>query len=237
MINVGIIGSSFSEGDQNNPIEGNPNSKFLTDIFKEYNTNKEINFYSLAKGGAGTEEYLGDIIYLKQKCNIKILLIEIIENRSGCNSLKTELKNLDLSSVVDKKEFIRFYQKNYRRIYKHLGTKTVIDNTGWIKKEIAFITLHDIVQTLNLCDLLDIKPIVWCYRLLEDDNSFFSKYFHKLKLPLEKFDNFETVSKRFFKKYKGKKELYILDKGDHLNDNANIELVKDFLLPKIYELT
>ena len=70
MINIGIIGSSYSEGGMNidvQNIEGKPNSKFLTDIFKEYNTNNEINFYSRARGGLGSEQFLSDVIYLKQK--------------------------------------------------------------------------------------------------------------------------------------------------------------------------
>ena len=76
---------------------------------------------------------------------------------------------------------------------------------------------------------------MWCYQSAD----LILKYVRKLNLPIKKFDNFYEVYERFFKKYNGKEELFLIDapKMNHLNNNANIELVKNFLLPEIYELT
>ena len=234
MINVGIVGSSYSEGGQNNRIEGKTNSKFLTDIFKEYNTNNEINFYSRARGGLGSEQFLSDVIYLKQKYNISILLIEIIENRSK-NQLKnqhTVYKEIIKKSNYDRNLFLDLFKEKRLGLYENHWPKFTPKN------ERLFFTIHDIVQTLNLCNLLNIKTITWLYRQLPEN--------------IEVFDSMKLVDVKwglssdwtggigffeyFFKKYNGKEELFTVD-SDHLNDECNVELVKDFLLPKIYERT
>jgi len=232
MINIGIVGSSYSYG--RNVIRGDHPDIFLIDIFKEYNKNEEFDFYSLAKWGIGTETYLSNVIFLKQQYNIKILFIELIENRELASIKLTVPEGISstLKRLSNKNKFIQLYKSRDNGIrhigYNHSNTPNV--EATVFNDEIVFLTIHDIIQTLNLCELLNIKPILWSLNVVGD----IIRLACNLKLHINRFDNFYTVFERFFKKYNGNEELFTQD-GYHLNYNANIELVKDFLLPKITE--
>ena len=236
MINIGIVGSSYSYG--RNVIRGDHPDIFLIDIFKEYNKNEEFDFYSLAKWGIGTETYLSNVIFLKQQYNIKILFIELIENRELASIKLTVPEGISstLKRLSNKNKFIQLYKSRGNEI-KHIGyigrgrqTQPRREGQTVFNDEIVFLTIHDIIQTLNLCELLNIKPILWSFNVAGS----IIRLACNLKLHINRFDNFYTVFERFFKKYNGNEELFTQD-GYHLNYNANIELVKDFLLPKITE--
>lgn len=234
MINVGIVGSSYSEM-ENIYDKGRKETKSMITWLQEINKNRDLLFFSRAKGGLGSEQFLSDVIFLKQKYNISILLIELIENRAYCNIEKPddEIYKRVLNKSAKKDIFIDLYKENIRAFYKHTGTKSHLLGT-----ENLLFTVHDIIQTLNLCKLLSIKPIIWSYRQPEAT----IKYFNDMDVIDIKWGGKWdrgmgiTFYEYFFNKHKGEEELFTVD-GDHLNDSANEELIKDFLLPKIYEFT
>lgn len=234
MENVGIVGSSYSEM-LNDINEDQERTKSMITWLREINKNTDLRFFSTANGGLGSEQFLSDVIFLKQKHNISILLIELIENRAYCNLEKSGDKIY--KSVLDKSTkkdiFIDLYKENIKAFYKHTGA-----NIHSLGTENLLFTAHDIIQTLNLCKLLSIKPIIWSYRQPEAT----IKYFNDMDVIDIKWGGKWdrgmgiTFYEYFFNKHKGEEELFTID-GDHLTDSANKELIKDFLLPKIYEFT
>ena len=253
--NVGIVGSSFSSGNIN--LAKNAKSidwenysdddyimsdgkyhktRPLVDVLKTYS---EYNFYSLAEPGFGSEKYLSDVIYLKNKYDIDILLIEFIENRSS----RYHYSNSDhYSNIVDNNlhEFMDMYKESFgeQNIFKRIKGKewNQFLNDVNTPKTILFFTLHDIIQTMNLCKIANIIPIIWCY-CFWIGSSWNSKVDNFLKLyddDVIKFDKSYTALEYFYKKYNGNEKDFLCD-GCHLNDNGNIDLVQNFLLPRINE--
>ncbi len=237
MENVGIVGSSYSEMLSVIDIydKNQKRLKSMITWLQEINKNNNLLFFSRAKGGLGSEQFLSDVIFLKQKYNISILLIELIENRAYCNLEKPG--NAIYKSVLNKSAkkdiFIDLYKENIQAFYKHTGAQSHL-----LGAENLLFTVHDIIQTLNLCKLLSIKPIIWSYRQPEAT----IKYFNDMDVIDIKWGGKWdrgmgiTFYEYFFNKHKGEEELFTVD-GDHLTDSANEELIKDFLLPKIYEFT
>jgi len=241
MENVGIVGSSYSEMISIIDINSRDRktTKSMITWLQEINKNRDLLFFSRAKGGLGSEQFLSDVIFLKQKYNISILLIELIENRAYCNIEKSgnSIYKRILNKSTKKDIFIDLYKENIKAFYKHTGAKPHL-----LGAENLLFTAHDIIQTLNLCKLLDIKPIVWSFRLPETT----IKYFNDMDVIDikwgEKWDRGMGITfyEYFFNKHKGEEELFTVSdhiSRTHLNDSANEELIKDFLLPKIYEFT
>lgn len=279
MINVGIVGSSFSEGAQNIIVDGQflkdedcnyITTKNLVHIFKDYNENKELDFFSLADSGHGSEKYLSDIIYLKNKHDIKILLIELVENRAERMTPTkfeeyfkilnqtipvTNLERKDnISGIIEfghskgmsfplpfesynkgsEQNFENFLDKmkNSKDLYHyHDLNKLNVDKGKQGTKKIIFFTMHDIVQTLNLCKLLNIIPVIWHYISPPLIDYGFVKLYQN---SLIKFKKYLSAYEYFYKKNNGVSENFTCD-GHHLNDISNEELVSNFLLPKIQE--
>ena len=80
MINIGILGSSFSFGSDIisadwDKEKAGTQTKPLVFWFSKYQT-QDFDFINLANPGHGSEHYLENIIYLKQKFNVEKILIE-----------------------------------------------------------------------------------------------------------------------------------------------------------------
>lgn len=236
MINVGIVGSSFSFGDASHPVNNIPHTRLIVDILKEKNS-KNINFYSQAVGGRGSEIYLSSITFLKYMYDINILLVEIVEDREECNIQippkdKKIFKTLESYSNIE--DFLNLYKKYPLSLRNHIGTKILHEDEDYLKeqrKEIVMLSVSNIFETKILCKLLNIKPIFWSYFV----NPNVLNILKKCKFNFEKFDNFDIVYERYFKKHNGKHEYFIYDDGLHLNDKENEELCEDFFLPLIYK--
>ena len=238
MKNVGIVGSSYSEMMTVLDIydKDRKKTKSMITWLQEINKNKDLLFFSRAKGGLGSEQFLSDVIFLKQKYNISILLIELIENRAYCNIEKPDdaIYKSVLNKSAKKDIFIDLYKENIQAFYKHTGAKLYS-----LGAENLLLTAHDIIQTLNLCKLLNITPIVWSFRQPETT----IKYFNDMDVIDIKWGGKWDIGmgitfyEYFFNKHKGKEELFTVSDRTHLDDSANKELIKDFLLPKIYEFT
>ena len=269
MMNVGIVGSSFSSGkiniakdaktidwenysDADYELGGKYGDEFittkpLTQIFKDSDQDSKYNFHSLAKSGFGSEKYLSDVIYLKKRYDIKILLLEFIENRSTRyrpNSYEfygeiIQDSNLNSNKFMDLCKDEHSDSMLYERIHAKEWNRYL--NNENTPKSTLFFTLHNIIQTIDLCKLLGVFPIIWCFSIWMGSVKIFNfeptyyltslfKDHHLLRFG-KHYEAFEF----FYKKYNGKQRDFLCD-GCHLNDKANYDLVQNHLLPEIEKI-
>lgn len=234
---IGIVGSSYSMGSQlyNNPYyeEETLNklrTKALLPIFQkisyeEYDNGEE--FFSMAKSGQGTEQYLSHIIFLKKKYSINILLLEIVENRED-RLLKHEdnfyKKCMKLKSADVLFDTIYEYDINYEGSYT--------SDTGLLPlKRYNFFSWKDIITSIELCKLLNIKLILWCYNSIFDLGEYHKKFLTNCNIIY--FGKQFYAKEYFIRKHRAHDKIFC--DRDHLSDEQNEELVRDFLLPAIHK--
>jgi len=91
MINIGILGSSYSRGRHGESLYANYDRTLnkgdvpFEDWFEEFKTNPDYNFINVALPGHGTEHYLNKIVSLKRNKDIKAVVLECVGNRSMYN--------------------------------------------------------------------------------------------------------------------------------------------------------
>ena len=229
MKNVGILGSSFSVGSHHNPVTGENNLAQPFETWLEKYTS-DIKFYNSACSGKGTELYLNKIVYLKKKYDIDAVLMELINNRSMLN---VKSQDYDLNNITDElyedSASIWEYIRGITQPIDHSKVATKKDFAIWKKvheqvayKENAFEYwgILDCKQTIQLCDMLNIKVITW-------QKSF---DFRKWITPDISFGNHPNAHSYYVDKYDEKSILCDLV---HFNDATNEEMVRDFIAPSL----
>lgn len=242
---VGIVGSSYSVGMHHNPDGGDP----LALPFEKwlYEHTDGIEFFNSACAGKGSELYLNKLVYLKQKHDIDAMLIEFAWHRSSLNfrvmqdsyaQIQTET---DLSVIEDDVyrdsasawEYLRSITQPMNEPTFAVGNdfetwKEVQWNITAIENSQQFWGLLDTFQVINLCKMLNVKPILW---------SFFANLdgfpsFKNLKSNTEwiQFNEYGSATDYYTNKYS--KEAILCD-HTHFNDATNNEMIKDFIAPKL----
>lgn len=187
MTNIGIVGSSFSQGGDGRFVDG----EFLryTDFLHEYLKNEmpEHSFYNAARSGRGTERYLNNLVHLKERHDISHLLIEVIQNRSvnyfwyNEDQYETDLNNWndDLSyqySLLEDDDIVTYingvdssyFQKS---VYSDLSVndlqkwKDISAYSLYKSSHLRVLAARDITNTVKLCKMLNIIPIKWSFDL------------------------------------------------------------------------
>lgn len=234
---LGIVGSSFSVGNHNNPNVTEP----LALPFEHWFNDIEV--YNAACASKGTELYLSKVVYLKKRYDIDTLLMESVNNRSMLN-VKSTLENYqiikqesNIENIVNDVLYDSDSMYQYQRyLHQHIdfqqfGTKKSFNH--WIKfqEQIAtdikmneFWAMVDMSQTIDLCNMLGIKVVCWAH------------HWHMEKLPsfnnmiknhtYIKFGNFMNAIDYYSDKYG--KENIICD-SHHFNDSTNKEMVSEFI--------
>lgn len=239
---LGIVGSSFSVGCHYNPKTGKSD---LALPFESWFTDLDV--INAACASKGTELYLNKILYLKQKHNIDTLLLELINNRSMLN-FKTQLEeykviwksdNIDdiINDVYKDSSSMYKYQRYLHQDvdYKKFGTEKNYKIWKSYQEQIAadctaneFWALCDIKQSIDLCNLLNIKVITWAHHWhLEKIPVFSSVVKNAFHI---KFPNHYNALDYYVSKYR--KENVLCDSA-HFNDATNKEMIEDFIIPAI----
>ncbi|SVD53212.1 uncharacterized protein METZ01_LOCUS406066, partial [marine metagenome] len=205
MINIGILGSSYSRGqhyDKGNTVPtlkqtkktlANGNVPF-EHWFEKHKTKIDYNFINVALPGHGTEHYLNKIISLKRCEDIKAVVIESVGNRSGFNYFDEkvdanfrfiygrsiyELGRRLTKKEGDLKQLVRGMFNNNMGLLSYyencfvdtLGYKLNTADYKQYKKSALrlaridtsqeFFGFLDLYQSISLCNMLDIKCILW----------------------------------------------------------------------------
>lgn len=240
---LGIVGSSFSVGNHANPVTGKNDLALPFETWiKKYSNIEVINAACASKG---TELYLNKVLYLKKQHSIDTLLMEVINNRSMLNfktqtqSYKVIWKEHNIDTIInevfkDSKSMFEYQRYIHQEIdYNNFGTIQEYKCWKRFQESIAadctmneFWALIDMKQTVDLCELLDIKVVAW------------AKNWHMEQLPpfnsvignqtYIKFGDFMNAHDYYQDKY-GKEN--ILCDESHFTDSINEEMIKDFILP------
>lgn len=248
---VGIVGSSHSTG-EHGLADGSATVK-IDEHFKKYLKNTKI--INCAQGGKGSELFLRSIIYLKEKYDIKHLLMEFIHDRSDVNANISKLENIpefgggiypaiNTANTVDEilsmtieyshmYDLQTFISDNFVGIFKDLQKK----EKNW--REIQMVISSDynmrnywsmvnIGLSLKLCKLLNIRVVGWQQGPQFDDLPIFKDIISTT----DKFVMFDkyTNPKSFFNKKYGKN---ILCDVCHFKESIEEEMVRDFLIPAL----
>lgn len=249
-MNIGIVGSSFSVGSHHNPItKKNDLALPFETWFKKYCP--EHQYFNSACSGKGTELYLNKIIFLKERYDIDLLVLELINNRSMIN-VKTKQKNYEeinykkLSdiekNVYENSSSIWGYLRNLDQPLDHKSfskTNTHYEywkETQWniasIPNAMEFWGMLDIYQSLKLCKLLGIKVISWQHSWeFKDFNNF--DEIKELSNHIE-FGTHPNAKIYYQNKYNYDKSIFC--DIAHFTDSINEEMVRDFIVPKIIEV-
>lgn len=169
-INVGIVGSSHSYGNNGVPCTPLVQAE-LQRLLPEYN------FITCAQPGKGSERFANAIMYLKCK-KVDAILIENVANRASRYiytgdyfkqdhpidnlifdylNFDTDLntKNCIYTTTAARHELLSFLPKKYYTIWADVN-QTLIDDDSY-----ATISLVDIYYADMLCNDLGIIPIHW----------------------------------------------------------------------------
>lgn len=242
MARIGIVGSSFSEGNQPYTPWRSKGAK-NTLRFQEHLKNHlpEHDFFNFAYSGQGSERFLENTLVLKDKYDIDILLIENIEDRSQNRvhyNLKEQWKILtDIQENPESRKFYaeKFSSGNYKHIWNSIYNNyfdpenTLLHDVpkrkvrNWIDVQ-SYIFYKDIMlkilgvkhieNTIKLCNFLNIKPVHWSQR---HEACFLN-------------DNGLGVRKYIENSWKGSWSKYTCD-GTHCNDKAVDRLCKEYYKP------
>lgn len=244
MARIGIIGSSFSEGNQPytpRPIKGDKNTLRFEVHLKNHMPGHD--FFNLSHSGQGSERFLENTVLLKDKYNIDILLVENIEDRSQnklhCNLDEqwNILRDIEKNPQLRKSYAEELTAGNYKNIWtsvfnNYLDPKnTLLKDVplkkvkNWIDVQ-SYIYYKDIMlkllgmkhveNTITLCDLLGIKPVHWSQR---HEACFLN-------------DNGLGVREYIAQNWKGSWSKYTSD-GTHCNDEAVDRLCVEYYKPII----
>lgn len=227
-MNIGILGSSFSVGCHHNP---DTNQNDLALPFEHWLEKylPEHNFYNSACSGKGTELYLNKIVYLKKYYNIDAVLLELVNNRSMLN-VKTQEYDLEIindelyrdsSSIWD---YVRAITqpidfKKFCTAKEFVTWKDVQEQIAYSFNAFEFWGILDCKQTIELCNMLDIKVITWQ-----------KSFDFREHIPHDVDFGVANAHEYYVNKYDSKS---ILCDQVHFRDEINDEMVKDFIAPAI----
>lgn len=229
MCKIGVVGSSFSVGCHHNPKTGENNLALPFETWlKKYVPNTE--FYNSASSGKGSELYLNKIVYLKDRFDIDILLMELVNNRSMLNvkSQQYDLNNIS-DDIYENSSSIWDYMRGItQRIdYKNWCTEKEFNTWKKVQERIAYDNLAfefwgilDCKQAIKLCKMLNIRVVTW-------QKSF---DFRKYITPTVQFDDYDNAHSFYQNKYGDDK---ILCDEAHFNDKTNDEMVRDYIAPEL----
>lgn len=231
MKRVGILGSSFSVGSHYNSDTGKNDLALPFETWLEKYI-PDVEFYNSACSGKGTELYLNKIVYLKKKYNIDAVLLELVNNRSMLN-VKTQ--EYDLENITDELydnsssiwDYIRAITqpidyKKFTTAKEFVTWKDVQEQIAYSFNAFEFWGILDCKQTIELCEMLNIKVITW------------QKNFNfKNHIPHDVDFGTGNAHEYYINKYN--KERILCDHV-HFNDDINEEMVRDFIAPKIIEI-
>lgn len=174
---LGIIGSSYSTGNHVN-FDGTHTPEFSENLHEHLVVQgaKDLEIYSYAQGGRGSEMYLHCLTHMKKMHDVDHVLVEIINDRSPLQidipeteELYTNLK--DQRHAVLKRNGLKKYQSHITekdRLWKYFGNKKMsiaAANLGMIlaedKLRFEWWYTFQIRQTIDLCKLLKIKATFW----------------------------------------------------------------------------
>lgn len=187
MANIGIVGSSFSQGRDGKIVDEEwvPLTKYLD----EYLTDEmpHHNFYNVAKSGRGTERYLNNIVHLKKEYDITHLLIEVIQHRTvnyfwyNEEQYANDLNNWDRSALlkysieddVDIVSFINSEDDSYisKSVFSDFSMKDIatwrdLNSYALYKsKHLQILAARDIETSISMCEMIGIIPIRWSFDL------------------------------------------------------------------------
>lgn len=253
MANIGIIGSSFSQGNQqyhsNIKKKYNPNimgkdncTLFFDEHLKKYLP--QHNFFNVALSGRGSERFLDSIINLKKLHNIDAVLIENIEDRRHniiFNNLPAQSKiltNINTDSHFRSYYSERFSLENYldldssiaNKAPEYISTETILENVP-IKRVKNWLDIQFMIYSRDIMNkILGVKNVEntesLC-KILEIKTMHWShrqeKYFR---------NDFGTSVKAYILENWGSFEQYSSD-GLHCNDYAVDRLCQEYFKPLI----
>ena len=236
---LGIVGSSYSVGSHNT------SSRKTLPFETWFNS---IDVFNTACASKGTELYLNKVMYLKKNHNIDALLLEVINNRSMLN-VKTQTAqyksiwnesdiDIIINDVYSDSSAMYMYQRYIHQDidYKTFGTEKEFKTWKRFQESIAadctmneFWALCDIKQTIDLCNLLDIKVVAWAHHWHMEQIPVFDSVVKNAKYI--KFPDYMNAHDYYVNMY-GKEK--VLCDSCHFNDATNKQLVQDFLLPALH---
>lgn len=190
MARIGIVGSSFSQGGDMQPIEGSDEEWELINHPFEYTLeyyNPQHQFFNAAMSGRGSERFLNNLLHLKDRYDITHLLIEIIQNRSvNYFWYKEEQYKNDLNNWTDDMVYKYSVEEDYEHLasmnkpqdyainqslYKDFSKKdiqTMADLSAYSLYRSAHLDLlavRDVKNTIKLCEMIGVKPICWSFKM------------------------------------------------------------------------
>ncbi len=234
MCKIGIVGSSYSVGNHYNHETGENNLALPFETWlKKYVPDTE--FYNSASSGKGSELYLNKIVYLKDRFDIDVLLMELVNNRSALNtkSMPYDIENINLNDsetsiyhssisiwdymrgINEPTPFETFSVEKDWKIWKKVQEQMAYSNNAF-----EFWGILDCYQSIKLCNMLNIKVVTW-------QKSF---DFRKYITPTVKFDDYANAHSFYKNKYGDDK---ILCDETHFNDKTNSEMVRDYIAPEL----
>ncbi len=246
MHKVGIVGSSYSVGNHHNKETGENNLALPFETWLEkYTTN--MMFVNSACSSKGTELYLNKIVYLKEKHNIDVLLMELVNNRSELNFKCLTEPYLKIKHVTDMSIIEDDVYRNSASAYEFMRALTQDMEEEWFSKtrktfqhwketqeQMAanhmspeFWGMLDVYQAIKLCKLLDIKVVTW-----HKSWDFYNYPGFKSMLQKSLYIDFDGTNAHdyYTKKYPDKD---ITCDGNHFNDETNEEMIRDFIAPNL----
>lgn len=247
---VGIVGSSYSVGKHHNYETGHNDLAKPFESWLEKYTNG-VDYVNSGCAGKGTELYLNKTVYLKDRHNIDVLLIELVNNRSMLNfkCMPEQYKKIySLDSISDFETAV--YRSSdsiwpyMRAIIQDMEPNTFAPSTKkfdcWKETQwniastegaMEFWGMLDVYQTIKLCNMLGIKCITWAkswsFSTLPSFDNVIQNATHI------SFGDFPNAHEYFVDKY-GQDN--ILCDHDHFNDDINEEMIKEYIAPKIMEI-
>ena len=246
MCNVGIVGSSYSVGRHHN-YETKENNLALPfeEWLNQYTTN--IKFFNSACSSKGTELYLNKIVYLKEKHDIDILLMELVNNRSQLNFKCLSQPYKRIEEVSDMSVIEDDVYRDSASMYEFMRALTQDMEEDWFAKtkkafmywketqeqmavsnmSLEFWGMLDVYQAIKLCKLLDIKVVTW-----HKSWDFYNYPGFKSMLQKSIYVDFDGINAHeyYTKKYPDKN---ITCDETHFNDETNEEMIKDFIAPAL----
>lgn len=247
MCKVGILGSSYSVGSHHNKETGENDLALPFETWLEKYTTK-MQFFNSACAGKGTELYLNKIVYLKEKHNVDVILMELVNNRSmlnfkclpdAYNKIQRTSDMADIEEDVYKSSASswEYWRAIIQDMQEHTFAPSVKAFEIWKDVQWNIASTHhamefwgmlDIYQAIRLCKMLDIEVITWQkswnFNSLPGFDSMIQKSIHV---------DFNGLNAHQYYANKYNDPDKIFCDGDHFNDVINEEMVKDFIAPKL----
>lgn len=238
-------------------IHGDFSPKFEEILKKYLDKDLDVEIYNCAMPGKGSEQFLSSIVYLKKIYDVDIILMEIVNDREY-KQLRLTRDNYSYKDIYDDISVNDFFQLlKVDRFQSYIQPTSSItspanlsDETTWnlpyylnLKEIKSFLNIRnkllidseDFFSTINilfsidLCKLLDIKVVAWSSNINLENISMFNSVKNDLY-----FIDFPK-NKPGITYYK---DLYkanaVCDHGGHLSIECENMLINDFIVPQLH---